>query len=514
MPSLYRLGAVLQADLRARLRRRSAAVLLAGSALAAVLMIPDPRPGQGLLQVAGARALYTSPTLAFATALLLSFALSFFGFYVAGHALGRDVRSRVAGVVAASPVTNLEYLAGKLLGSLALLATVGGGFMVACMAMQVVRGEGPLEPLTYVSHYAVLGLPCIAWVCVLALVFECAPGLSGRFGDLLYFFVFAASIPLGLEGWKPGGPVVLRVLDYTGLGFAVRQVEAIVGSAQFTIGYAPGDPARPPIHFPGLSFPPEALLARAGSLVAPLLLFPLALVLFRRFDPARTRSAAGGRFALPAMLGRLAGRLVRPLLVPLARVAPDAALTFRARPLLAAAALALAALSFVLPTTQLRAGLLPVVFALVSLALADHATRERSAGLLGIVYAAPGRREAFASWKLAGALAVALVLGGVPALRVLLVEPGPGVSALVGLAFLAAASVAVGIASGTPKAFTALALALWYLALNAGRQSPALDYGGWGAAATSAARAGWLAATLAAAGLALLAQRQRLSREG
>ena len=514
MLSLPRLGAVLQTDLRARLRRPAVVVLLAASAVSAVLMIPDPKPGQGLLQVAGARALYSSATLAFATAMVLVLALSFFGFSVAGHALGRDLRSRVGTIVAASPVTDLEYLAGKLLGSMALLAAVAVGFMVACMAMQVVRGEGPLEPLTYLSHYAVLSLPCIAWVAMLSLLFECAPGLSGRFGDLLYLLVWSASIPSGFEGWKPGGPKLLRVFDYMGFGFAIRQVEAIVGTSQFTIGYAPGDPTKPPIHFPGLSFPPDALAARAASLVAPLLLFPLALVLFRRFDPARTRAGGRGRFALPAGLGRLVAWLVRPLLSPLARVAPDVALTFRARPLLAVAALAGAAVSLGLPAADVRVGLLPVVFVLVSLALADHATRERSAGLLGVVYAAPGRRERFAPWKLAGALGVALVIGGVPAVRLLSAEPRAGVSALVGLAFLAAGSVAAGIASGTPKTFMALALALWYLALSSKGQQPALDYGGWWAAATPAVQFGWLAATLVAVALAVVAQRYRLSRDG
>jgi len=76
-PSGSRVAAVLVADLRARLRRPSVAALMVLSAVAAVLLIPDPGPGNGLVMIAGARALYTSPTLAFATATLLAFALSF-----------------------------------------------------------------------------------------------------------------------------------------------------------------------------------------------------------------------------------------------------------------------------------------------------------------------------------------------------------------------------------------------------------------------------------------------------
>jgi ABC-type transport system involved in multi-copper enzyme maturation permease subunit len=514
VPSAMRIGAVLAADLRSRMRRPAVAVLLAASAVCAVLLSPDPAPGRGLVQIGGARALYTSPTLAFATATLLGFAISFFGFYVVSHALERDARARLAGVLAASPVSNLEYLAGKILGSVALLSAVGVGFMVAAMAMQVVRGEGPLEPGTYVLHYSLLVGPTIAWVAVLALVFECTPGLSGRFGDFAYLVVWGASVPLSVESWKPGGPTFARIFDIMGLGFVVSEVERVAGTGHFTIGYAEGDVTVPPILFPGLSFSSEATLARALSLTAPLLLLPLALLLFRRFDPARTKPVSGARRRwLPAFAETIAAAVLRPALSVLARVAPDVALTLRARPLLGLLSVLGALLSPALPAAAVREVVLPVAFALLSVALADVATRERASGLAGIVFAAPRKRDRFAAWKLGTALGVALVIAGVPALRVMVADPPAGLSALTGIAFLAFTAVALGIASGTPKAFVALALALWYLALNAKGRQPALDYGGWWSSATPAVQAGWLVATAAAALLALLAHRQRLVRE-
>jgi ABC-type transport system involved in multi-copper enzyme maturation permease subunit len=514
VPSAMRIGAVLAADLRSRMRRPAVAVLMAASAVCAVLLIPDPAPGRGLVQIGGARALYTSPTLAFATATLLGFAISFFGFYVVSHALERDARARLAGVLAASPVSNLEYLAGKILGSVALLSAVGVGFMVAAMAMQVVRGEGPLEPGTYVLHYSLLVGPTIAWVAVLALVFECTPGLSGRFGDFAYLVVWGASVPLSVESWKPGGPTFARIFDIMGLGFVVSEVERVAGTGHFTIGYAEGDVTVPPILFPGLSFSSEATLARALSLTAPLLLLPLALLLFRRFDPARTKPVSGARRRwLPAFAETIAAAVLRPALSVLARVAPDVALTLRARPLLGLLSVLGALLSPALPAAAVREVVLPVAFALLSVALADVATRERASGLAGIVFAAPRKRDRFAAWKLGTALGVALVIAGVPALRVMVADPPAGLSALTGIAFLAFTAVALGIASGTPKAFVALALALWYLALNAKGRQPALDYGGWWSSATPAVQAGWLVATAAAALLALLAHRQRLVRE-
>jgi ABC-type transport system involved in multi-copper enzyme maturation permease subunit len=514
VPSASRIGAVLVADLRSRMRRPAVAILMAASAVGAVLLIPDPGPGRGLVHIGDARALYTSPTLAFATATLLSLLISFFGFYVVSHALERDARAGLAGALAASPVSSFEYLVGKLLGSAALLSAGGLGFMAAAMAMQVVRGEGPLEPGTYLAHYLVLTGPCIAWVAVLALVFECVPGLAGRFGDFAYLVVWGASAPLGIEGWKAGGPFLGRMFDIMGIGFVVSEVERVAGTAHFTIGYVKGDVAVPPILFPGLSFPPEALATRALSLVAPLVLLPLALLLFRRFDPARTKPVESARRRwLPAFAERLAAAVQRPALSALARVTPDVALTLRARPMLGLLGVLGAVLSPALSAVEVREGVLPVAFALLSVALADVATRERGVGLAGIVFAAPHRRDRFVAWKLGTALGVALVIAGVPALRVLVADYRAGVSAVIGILFLACAAVGLGIASGTPKAFVALALALWYLALNAKGSEPALDYGGWWSSATPLVQAGWVTAAVGAALLAVVAHRRRLSRD-
>jgi len=512
---LSRTAAVASADLRARLRRPAAAVLLVATAVAAWFAIPDPSPTSGLLQIGGARVLYTSPALAFATAAFLAFPLSLFGFYVASNALERDVRARIATVVAASPVRDAEYLLGKLIGNVVLLAAVSVGFMAAAMAMQVVRGEGPLEPGTYLLHYLVLCGPCVLWVAALALFFEAAPGLAGRIGEVAYFFVWAIGIPLSVV-WKPGplGDLGRNAVDFTGLGFLVGEVERIAGTAQFTLGYSEGDASRAPIVFPGLDFTPEALGRRALAGVAALLVAALAVLVFRRFDPARTQAAgARGSRSLLALANAVSRPLGRPLLAVLDRVAPDAALTFRIRPVLVLAALGGAIASAALPPDPVRLVVVPVMFGVMSVALADVATRERDAGVAAIVFSTPGGAGRPAPWKLATSATVALLLCGVPAARVVASEPVAGLQALTGTLFLSTAAVALGVATGTARTFMAGSLALWYLALNAKGVPAALDYGGWWAAATPATVGGWLLAAALAASLAVVAARARAAHE-
>lgn len=513
-----RVLAVAVADARTRLRRPGTGVLVLVTAVLAWLAVPDPSTGRAIVAIGGARALYTSSALAFATAVLTAFVLSLLGFYLVSNALERDLRTRMGTVVAAAPVRSAEYLAGKLAGNAALLLVVTLGAMAAAMAMQAVRGEGPVQPAVYLGCYALLAVPCIAWVAALALLFECVPFLSGRAGDVAYFFCWMLALPLGMEPWRAIGapPSWLgRCLDATGMGFVIREVARVSGTSEFSIGGTGFDAGRPPVVFAGLPFTLHAIGVRAATLLVPLVVVALAAAAFRRFDPALTKAVrAEGRGRASRLLAATARAIGRPVLALLDRVAPDAALTFRARPpLLLLAALA-AVLGLALPAAAVRQVLLPAAFAVLSAALADVATRDRQSDLARVVFAAPGRRDGFAEWKLGTATAVALVLAGIPALRLLAAQPRAGVSALIGLLFLGAAAVALGIATGTPKAYTALSLGLWYVALNAKGRPPALDYGGWWAQATAASQAGWAAATVAAAATAVFVHRARVARDG
>ena len=73
-------------------------------------------------------------------------------------------------------------------------------YVLNVMAMHLLRGEGPLEPFTYLLTYLLALGPAIAVVAALALMFECVPLLSGRLGDVLYFFVWSVLLALGAMG--------------------------------------------------------------------------------------------------------------------------------------------------------------------------------------------------------------------------------------------------------------------------------------------------------------------------
>jgi len=525
--SAARLLAVASADLRARLRRPATLVLLGLLLAAASTTFPDPTTGQGILTIGGRRAVYTSAALAVATAGLLPILLGLFGFYAVSNAVSLDRTSGAGRLFGATPVTDTEYLLGKLLGNLGLLSVVTLAFSAVVMAVQVVHGEAPLEPFVFLAHVLVVAVPGLLTVAAFALFFECVPFLSGRFGDVAFFFVWTVtlSVPVLLGDPETGRyPWFAAALDGNGLGFLMTQIRSVTGEGSMTIGWGGNASAGPPVVFPGFDFSGAVLARRALAFLPPLALLPLAVAVFDRFDPARRLAAASTR---PSLLARLSG-LVRPassrllsVVVPAERPAArpglvsasltDLLVTLRLRPLLVAALPVSMLAAFVVPPAT-AAALLSGAFALLALLLADVATREERTGLARVVAATPGAGGRLAAVKLASAGATALLVLVPLAAKAAAAHPLALPAAVAGGLFAAALAVALGLASGSPKPFVGVLLALWYVALNDRGRTAALDLAGFSGAATPGSIAGWLAATALLSAVALLVERLRVAR--
>ena len=186
--SVGRIAAIVRADFLIRFRRLSTVVVFLLLSGFAYVWIPDPATGRTLMQINGARVLYNSAAIGMATSMLASMFVGLFGFYVISNAVRRDIDSRCGYVIASTTMRTSEYIIGKFLGNVVFLSTFMGGYMVASMAMLLVRGEAPLEPLIFMKQYAIMVPSTIVFVSVVAIVFESIPFLSGRFGDVAYFF--------------------------------------------------------------------------------------------------------------------------------------------------------------------------------------------------------------------------------------------------------------------------------------------------------------------------------------
>ena len=236
----------------------------------------------------GQRALHNSAAIGMATALIAAIFIGLVGFCVVSNAIGRDISSRCGFVIASTTMRASEYLIAKCLGNLVFLGTFTCGFMLSAMAMLVLRNEAALEPWVFVRQYLLLVPPAIVFAAVLAILFESIPFLSGRAGDVVFFFVWLTSLSGVTLIATEVDPGPARYFDFAGMGFVTSQVLSGMQEPNLSIG-GPFDPAKPLFVFKGLRVDRVWLLPRIGSLLIPLPLLLVAVRAFHRFDPALIR---------------------------------------------------------------------------------------------------------------------------------------------------------------------------------------------------------------------------------
>lgn len=504
---------------RLRSRRLSSLVILLAVVALSWLMVLDPRSGMAMMVVNKQRIAYESQALAFATNLIASLLFGLAGFYLARGRSQEDLRCGVASVLAATPVGNAQLLGARWLGAFGFLFSLGTVVMLTVWVLQLVRGEGPLQPLPYVQML-VLGLaPGLMFCASLAVLADAWAPLMGKRGDVLYWVLWAvqfAFVPatLGqgavrLTGWQ--------VFDISGVSPLLVGVSRLMEVSHLSVGGSPFDASRPLLHMPEGLWTTELVALRLGAMVLALLPLVPAALLFHRYAPGsvKLRDPAGRSRVIRGLLWLL-GPVVRPFtrllggLLGLAARMPglpgrwlaDVALVLLSQPLLALAMVSGAVACAVVPTA-VAPGVLAATLALWGVAVADVSSRDLQSGTLALAQAVPGGGV---ERGLRQALA-ALGLGLLVALPALLrsADAGAAVACVAGLVFLSTAAAWLGQLTRGDRTF--LALFLFALYVNLQRTGvAALDLLGLvGQASTSSTLA---YAVAGGAGLALLAARR------
>lgn len=514
--------ALLRVEFLLRARRRGTLVVALAVWVLTWLMVADPASGHALMAVHAHRLAYDSATLAYGSASLGGLLLGLAGFYLARGRVQEDLRSGMAGVLAATPVRNTALLLVRALGALAYLLALAGVLMLGTWALHALRGEGPWLPWVYLQHYTLMLLPPLVLAASLATLCDAWAPLTGRRGDVLYFLLW--TLLLGLlplnEQVHDAHPSLL--LDFSGLATSVNRLVELLGTGDIAIGSHDFDASLPLLEFsPGL-WTVDRVALRLGSTVLALLPLLPALWLFHRYDPERVRprsaSPARGRVGrwtarLVAPATRLLGAMLPwgcrlPLGAGFAAVWAELLLSLISQP----AALLWLLLAWLAPLAAAPEQLsLWQVGILAGWALwaAELGARDgRQGGTADLAAALPGGalRRSWSRWAAAWLLGL---LGS----ATLLLRQSEGLPALAaGLAAASAAAVLLGRLSGGGRAFLALFLFWLFVAVQA-RSVAALDWMGFnGVAGSSVPLLCLLVALLGMAGMAALtaaAQRRR-----
>ncbi|MCC8361683.1 hypothetical protein LK996_01110 [Lysobacter sp. A6] len=219
------IGAILQADLRQRLRSPRFWIVLV--ALGAAMWWCFPAANADFLTMSvgdGMRGRYSSAWIGMVVALMYSSLLSLAGFYLVRGTVVRDLETRAWQLLVATTMRRSAYLLAKWLSHLAVfVALLAVGLGVGLVA-QLVRAEDlRIDVIELAKPVVFLTLPSLALTAALAVWFDLVPWLRRSLGNIAFFVLWLALLGVGVSQAEqapgaalpwPGDPHGLLVAEY------------------------------------------------------------------------------------------------------------------------------------------------------------------------------------------------------------------------------------------------------------------------------------------------------------
>lgn len=469
------IGAVVLNEVRLRTRRLSTLVALFAVIAVAWMIVVDPATGRAMMVVDKARLAYNSTALALGSAMLGSLLFGLGSFYLVRGRTREDLVYGTGGILAATPVGNALFLFARWLGAVAYLAVLALAVMATMMVLQLVRGEGSVEPFTYLQMYALVLLPMLCFTASVAVLCDACSPLMGKGGDVLYFVLWIGqfmALPSTLAR-KAEGLQFTTAFDFSGLGFTAYRMKELFGTQHFAIGSSKFDVTLAPIVLNDFWTAEMAGFRVVSALIA-ILPLALAILAFHRYSPDRVKHVnTQARRSLFALVNRLlhpATLFVRPLLRIAGRTPGVAgqALADLASALIASPAGLVALVVFIvvgsLAAPQSLGGVLAAGIVCWGILVSDLSVRDYQSATESLTAAVPGGavQRYVRQWMVTALLGLLFAL---PVLaRWSVTAPLRAGALLAGVFALSAAASLLGRLTRTGRTFLALFLFGMYLA--------------------------------------------------
>ena len=504
---------MVRADFLERVRRYSFLVTLAAALCLAYSVAAEKI---WIVVGNGYRGVYNSAWIGMLMTICCSTFLSLAGFYIVKNSVQRDTDTRVGQILAATPMRKHFYTLAKTLSNFAVLACMVVVLMLASLAMQLWRAEAHSFSLWKLwSPFILFALPMMFLTASIAVLFETLPVLHGGAGNVIYFFLWTASLAMGATG----------VDDPSGLQLLYRSARSTLQAIDptnpenfhfsLTIG---GEHSVRTFPWNGIDWTPHVLLVRLLWMSLAVCFALLASVFFHRFDPARSfrrQKVQADRKAADAVSEDRTTTFPAPASATAAHLTPLVRNSGNSRFLqLAISELRLMLMGqrwwwyagaagllvgqFVSPEPNVRGGFLLFAWIWPILLWSQMGCREARHATGALLFSSERSlsRQLPALWT-AGVL-LSLMTGSGAAFRLLLSADWHSFAAwLAGALFIPSFALALGVWSGGSRAFEAIYTAWWYL--GPGHQLPNLDFMGTTPASSTPATYALAAAALLAA---------------
>ena len=477
--------AAARADFLQRVRSLRFLVVLMATVALGMLMLPTEDAGYVVLQVGQARGIYGSAWVGLVFGVIGSTILPLLGFFVIKDALARDRSTRVGLVLAASPMRRMEYLGAKLLSHMSVFVAILAVSSLVAFAMQLWRGEDTaIHPVDLLLHLWLVPLPVLFATSAIALLFESVPGLRGAFGNVVYFFLWVLAFgPTMVQMESDQSRLVHRSADFYGISAPLADFEEHIPAGPLrmgglSIGANIGAAPPTPVPWSGIANDGQWIAERGLWLLLTLPILLIAALFFDRFDPAR----GGKRRPEPASPPSQDHADFAPR--PWHALTPISSFATRWRPLTqlrAELALLLRRRSFwwyavlvglwitgiAISANDAVKWVVPIAWLWGLTAFSEHGARADIHGTRALLASAPAPlfRQLPVQWLAATVFALVLV-APVMVKLIVLGSVGTAAQVIVGAAFVAASTLALGAVSGGSRLFELIFLMLWYAAMQ------------------------------------------------
>lgn len=415
-------------------------------------------------------------------ALVASFFLGWFGFYLIKGSVARDYETGTGQIMATTPLTRPLYSLGKWLSNFAVLVAMVVVLMLAGVAVQFLEGESSrFDLIVFLLPFIFIAMPMLALTAALAVLFEYIGFLRGGFGNIIYFFLFGFVITLAISLGTNNpafDPIGVSVLSNS-MGEAAKAVFPDY-SGSFSLG-STGVPITGTFPWDGVDWSVGIIATRLMFLGVGIVMAFVSSLFFDRFDssyrkPVRMKRAASSPDFETDSPSRALSQPIR--LAPLT-ARPDSLTFFRVviselKLLLKGQrwwwyviAGGLFGASLLTVPESVRAYILPIIWLWPVLIWSGLGNREIRHNTYQMVFssAAPLMRQLPATW-FAGFI-VTMLTGGGAALKLLSAGDTTGLIAWLSAAlFIPSLALALGIWSKSPKLFEVVYVSMWYLAIN------------------------------------------------
>lgn len=177
---------LVRASFLERVRRRNFQAVMLG----ATLMCLAIATGRLVLRLDVYLGEYNSAWVGALVAGSTTVLLCFANFFIVKNAIQLDRDTGVGELVAATPMSRLTYLLGKVFSNFAVLITIESVLFASTIVIQLLHGETMFDWPALIWPFVFIALPAMATISALALLFETLPGLRSGFGNLVFVFLW------------------------------------------------------------------------------------------------------------------------------------------------------------------------------------------------------------------------------------------------------------------------------------------------------------------------------------